>query len=306
MNKLKSKRFIIQLIVLTIVIISSFNHYLSSIGKNIPWVSESLFHYICPVCGVTSIYQLFASQTLWVVKLKSTLGLVIGLVIILSVILGPIICGFICPFGAIQDIVARLGKKIFKNKYNNFIPKSLDKKLKNVRYITLLLTIILTASSGVMILESINPYHAFLGIFKNNISKIGFIILLIVITTSLFVQRPWCRYLCPYGALLGLSNKIKLFRIVRNNNTCVSCKKCSKSFPMGIAVHEKEEVRDLSCISCLECVNDKVCPIKNTITCSSEDLIDEYTIDKNIIRINETKIKQSNEIIVLEEFEYEK
>ena len=157
-----------------------------------------------------------------------------------------------------------------------------------------------------MILESINPYHAFLGIFKNNISKIGFIILLIVITTSLFVQRPWCRYLCPYGALLGLSNKIKLFRIVRNNNTCVSCKKCSKSCPMGIAVHEKEEVRDLSCISCLECVNDKVCPIKNTITCSSEDLIDEYTIDKNIIRINETKIKQSNEIIVLEEFEYEK
>ena len=75
---------------------------------------------------------------------------------------------------------------------------------------------------------------------------------------------------------------------------------------MGIAVHEKEQVRDLSCISCLECVNDKVCPIKNTITCSSEDLIDEYTIDKNIIRINETKIKQSNEIIVLEEFEYEK
>ena len=111
MKKIKNIRFIVQITILITVIIASLNHYLSTIGSEIPWISESIFHYICPICGVTSIYQFFASSTLWVVKLKSTLGIVIGLAIITTIVFGPVICGFICPFGALQDLVARLGKK---------------------------------------------------------------------------------------------------------------------------------------------------------------------------------------------------
>lgn len=288
MKKIKDIRFIVQITILITVIIASLNHYLSTIGSDIPWISESIFHYICPICGVTSIYQFFASSTLWVVKLKSTLGIVIGIAIMATIVFGPIICGFICPFGALQDLIAKLGKKINKKKYNKFIPKKLDNTLKYFRYITLAVTVYLTASSKIVLLESINPYHAFLGIFKQTISIVGFIILSIVLIASLFVQRPWCKYLCPYGAFLGLFNKIKVFRIVRKNSTCISCKKCSNVCPMSIDVHEKNEVRDLSCISCFECLSEKVCPKESTIMCSSEDLeIEEINFNNMEEKINE-------------------
>lgn len=288
MKKIKNIRFIVQITILITVIIASLNHYLSTIGSEIPWISESIFHYICPICGVTSIYQFFASSTLWVVKLKSTLGIVIGLAIMATIVFGPVICGFICPFGALQDLVARLGKKINKRKYNKFVPKKLDNILKYLRYITLVGAIYLTASSKVTLLESINPYHAFLGIFKLSISMIGLIILSIILIASLFVQRPWCKYLCPYGAFLGLFNKIKVFRIVRKDSTCISCKKCSNVCPMSIDVHEKNAVRDLSCISCFECVGEKVCPKKNTISCSSDDLeIEEINFNNMEEKVNE-------------------
>lgn len=288
MKKIKNIRFIVQITILITVIIASLNHYLSTIGSEIPWISESIFHYICPICGVTSIYQFFASSTLWVVKLKSTLGIVIGLAIMATIVFGPVICGFICPFGALQDLVARLGKKINKRKYNKFVPKKLDNILKYLRYITLVGAIYLTASSKVTLLESINPYHAFLGIFKLSVSMIGVIILSVILITSLFVQRPWCKYLCPYGAFLGLFNKIKVFRIVRKDSTCISCKKCSNVCPMSIDVHEKNAVRDLSCISCFECVGEKVCPKKNTISCSSDDLeIEEINFNNMEEKVNE-------------------
>ena len=272
MKKIKNIRNLIQILLLITVIIASSNHLLISNGINIPWISESIFHYICPVCGVTSIYQFFASSTMLVTKLKSTLGIVIGLAIISTIIFGPIICGFICPFGAIQDLTSKLGKKLFKYKYNTFINSKVDQKLKYLRYIMLVLTVILTASSGVMILEKINPYHAFLGLFKGSISLVGFIILTLILLVSLFIQRPWCRYICPYGAFLGLFNKFKVFRMVRNDNSCINCKKCNKNCPMGIDITSKEEVRDLSCISCLECVKESVCPKDETISYTSDDI----------------------------------
>lgn len=272
--KIKNIRLTIQIIMLITVTIAALNHYLTTIGKQITWISESLFHYICPICGVTSIYQLFASSSLWVVKLKSSLGIIIGLAIMSVIVFGPIICGFICPFGAIQDLVARIGKKIFKRKYNKFIPKKFDEKLKYLRYVVLILTIILTATSSVALLEAINPYHAYLSLFNRKFTSlgiIGFIILGLIVGLSLFVQRPWCRYMCPYGAFLGLFNKIKVFRVFRNKETCIGCKKCTNQCPMGIEVHGKEDVRNLSCISCMECVDQKVCPKENTISFTSKD-----------------------------------
>lgn len=284
--KIKNIRLTVQIIMLVTVTISALNHYLSTVDKAIPWVSESLFHYICPVCGVTSIYQFFVSSSLFVVKLKSSLGIIIGLAIMSAIIFGPVICGFICPFGAIQDLLSRIGRKIFKRKYNKFIPKKVDEKLKYLRYVVLVLTVLLTATSSVVLLEAINPYHSYLSMFNRKFTTlgiIGLIILIIIICLSLIVQRPWCRYICPYGAFLGLFNKIKVFRVFRNKETCISCKKCTRECPMGIDVHEKIEVRSVSCISCMECVDQGVCPKKNTISFTSNDNEDVEKIDNIVI-----------------------
>lgn len=293
-SKIKHIRLTVQIIMLITVTIAALNHYLSTIGIEIPWISEALFHYICPVCGVTSIYQFFASSTLLVVKLKSALGIIIGLAIMSAVLFGPIICGFICPFGAIQDLLSRLGKKIFKRKYNTFIPKKIDSKLKYLRYVVLVLTVILTATSSVALLEAINPYHAYLSIFNRKFTVlgiIGFAILVLIIGLSFFVQRLWCRYVCPYGAFLGLFNKIKVFRVFRNKGTCISCKNCTRECPMGIEVHKKEELRNLSCISCMECVGDKVCPKDNTISFTSKDNEEENTDNLLSSSVEDNNIK---------------
>lgn len=134
-------------------------------------------------------------------------------------------------------------------------------------------TVILTSiSGGVLFLEKINPYHGYLSIFKGSINFTGLAILILVIILSLFIQRPWCKYLCPYGAFLGLFNKLKVYRIVRKKSTCISCKRCSNSCPMNIDVHEKDEVRDLGCISCMECVEENLCPKESTISLSGKDL----------------------------------
>lgn len=286
------------MIMLVVVIVAATNHYLSTIDKGIPWVSEALFHYICPVCGVTSIYQFFASSSLLVVKLRSTLGIIIGLAIMSAIVFGPIICGFICPFGAIQDLLSRVGKMIFKRKYNTFVPNSLESKLKYLRYVVLVLTFALTATASVTLLEALNPYHAFLTVFNRKFTTlgiIGFVMLAIVVITSLFIQRPWCKYLCPYGAFLGLFNKVKVFRVVRNKETCVGCRKCSKECPMSIDVHKSEEVRVLSCISCMECVGDKVCPKKSTIAFTSKDF-EEVDIFNNTKEKNEVEKLETSEV----------
>lgn len=272
--KIKNNRILIQLTILIVVIIAELSH------------NSNIFHYICPICGVSSIYQFFVSSTLWVVKLKSLLGITIGIVLIATILFGPILCGFICPFGTIQDLVAKLGNKMFKRKYNHFLPKNLEHKMKYIRYISLVLTIAITSvSTGVIFLEKINPYHAFLGVFSKSISIVGFFVLCIIILLSLFIHRPWCKYICPYGALLGIFNRFKVFRIVRNKSTCVGCKKCSNICPMGIDVHTNDEVRDLSCISCLECVSDKVCKKERTIFLTSKDL-DEIFIEENEVNSN--------------------
>lgn len=268
--KLKNKRGLIQTTVLIAVVMAALSHNLT------------MFHYICPICGVSSIYQFFVSSTLWVVKLKSSLGIIIGIVLMSTIIFGPVLCGLICPFGTIQDLVAKIGKRMFKREYNHFLPRELENKMKNIRYVSLVLTVIITALSGVTLLEKINPYHAFLGIFTKGISLVGFFILCVVIALSLFIHRPWCKYICPYGALLGIFNKFNVFRVVRKDSTCTGCRKCSNACPMGIDVHVNDEVRDLNCIVCLECVSDEICLEKETIFYTSKE-IDEIVIEENEI-----------------------
>ena len=82
---------------------------------------------------------------------------------------------------------------------------------------------------------------------------------------SLFIERPWCKYFCPYGALLGVFNKFRIFKIKRSPSTCISCNKCTKACPMNIDVAKQGTITDLQCISCFECTSQRVCPVPDTV-----------------------------------------
>ncbi len=91
-------------------------------------------------------------------------------------------------------------------------------------------------------------------------------VVLAMVVASIFVRNLWCRYLCPYGALLGLISTFSPSRIVRNSDTCIDCAKCAKACPSALPVDKLIQVRSAECTGCLECV--AVCPAKDTLTMS--------------------------------------
>ncbi|MCE1253071.1 MAG: 4Fe-4S binding protein, partial [Anaerolineae bacterium] len=84
------------------------------------------------------------------------------------------------------------------------------------------------------------------------------LVLILLLAASFFVERPWCRYACPLGAVSGLAASFSPLYLKRENHVCTSCKICSRNCPMGLPVHSAETIKHPDCIGCLECVSQ--CP----------------------------------------------
>jgi polyferredoxin len=84
------------------------------------------------------------------------------------------------------------------------------------------------------------------------------ITLAILIVLSIVVKNFWCRYLCPYGAMLGLVALVSPVRIRRDADACIDCAKCAKACPAGLPVDTAMSIRSAECTACLSCV--AVCP----------------------------------------------
>jgi polyferredoxin len=80
---------------------------------------------------------------------------------------------------------------------------------------------------------------------------------------SVFVKNFWCRFLCPYGALLGIVGWLSPLKVTRTASSCIDCELCTKACPANIKVHQAGRVWSDECSSCLACV--QVCPVKDTL-----------------------------------------
>lgn len=241
------------------------NHTLKESGAAIPLVSHASLHALCPFGGVVSIYQYLMSGT-FVRQTQESSFILMWIVIILSVAMGAVFCGWVCPFGSIQEFTGKIGKKIFKKRYNKFLPAVIDKYLRYLRYLVLIWVIYMTASVGTLIFKKWDPYHALFNIWSDEVAAGGIIVLGIVLLLSLFIERPWCKYVCPYGAFLGIFNTFRIFKIKRNENTCINCGKCDSACPMNIDVSKTRNVTDHQCISCMKCTSEAECPVKDTVS----------------------------------------
>ncbi|BEP28777.1 4Fe-4S binding protein [Helicovermis profundi] len=260
----KHIRGIIQLFIFTLVLLISINHNLLESGGGISWFSSASLHAVCPFGGVVTIYQLLTVGT-FVKQIHAATLVLLVIVLLLAVFLGPVFCGWLCPLGSIQEWIGKIGKKIFGKKYNTFVNSKLDRVLRYFRYFVLVWVIIITARSGEILFQHVDPYYALFNFYTGEVAIQGLVILSLTLISSLFVERSWCKYACPYGALLGLTNKFSIFKIKRNKNTCVTCKKCDKDCPMNIEVSSKSIVTDLQCIRCMKCTSDNSCPIPETV-----------------------------------------
>lgn len=91
----------------------------------------------------------------------------------------------------------------------------------------------------------------------------AYTVLGIILFLALFVDRPFCKYLCGFGALYGLSSVFRVFTLKRAATACVGCGKCDASCPMGVEVSSCHSVRDPHCINCFACV--AACPVKGAL-----------------------------------------
>ncbi|HRZ64858.1 MAG TPA: 4Fe-4S binding protein, partial [Spirochaetia bacterium] len=221
-------------------------------------------HAICPFGGVVSFWQLASLGTL--VKKVHNSSVVLGVIgILLAILAGPVICGWVCPFGSFQEWLGKLGRRIFKKRYNALVPARLDKGLRYLRYLMLAWVSYMTIVTGKLAFEAVDPYYALFNFWRSEASIGGFIVLGATILLSLAVERPFCKYACPYGAFQGLFNLVRVFGIKRNAPTCISCKACSRACPMNIEVATATTVRDHQCISCLKCTSEAACPVPATV-----------------------------------------
>ena len=261
-------RRVVQWFFFVLIGLIVLNHSLVESGSGIPFLASASLHGVCPFGGVETLYTYLASG-LFVQKIHDSSLVLAAIVILMSILFGPVFCGWVCPLGTVQEWVSKIGKKLFKRRFNNFVPVKLDNVLRYMRYVVLIWVLYVTATSGSLIFEAYDPYFALFNFWSTEVAWSGLAILGVTLVLSVFVERPWCKYACPYGAVLGLTNLFRVFSIKRAESTCKADGACSIMCPMNIQVDTVKTVRNHQCISCLECTSEAICPVAKTVVFTS-------------------------------------
>ena len=259
--KIKTKwvRYVMQIFFFVLIGMFAINHVIGEEGiAPFTFLPNVSLHAICPFGGIESVLSLLSAGTL-VRQLQLSTLVMTGIIIILTLIFGAVFCSFICPLGSIQEWIGKIGKKIFKKRYNTFIPQKVHNVLKYFRYVSLIAVVVLTYNAASLIFLEVDPYYAMYHFFTDEVTIGSLVVLGATLIGSLFVERPWCKYACPYGAFLGLVSKISIFKIKRNTDTCTSCSLCNINCPMNIDIQNKKVVYDGLCNKCLKCTDDGIC-----------------------------------------------
>jgi polyferredoxin len=257
-------RTYVQLFFFLLIALIVVNHSLHESGVEIPILSSASIHAVCPFGGVVSIYEYFVNDR-FTKKIHESSWILMWITLSLSLVFGGVFCGWVCPFGTFQEWVGKLGKKIFRKKFNHFIPYSIDKWLRYLRYVVLALVLYMTAVSGKLFFEEYDPYYALFRFWTGEVAISALIVLGLVIVLNLFVERPFCKYACPYGAVLGVFNLFRIFSIKRNSASCIDCDLCNKNCPMNIPVATSQTIHNHQCTTCMQCTSEQFCPVKNTV-----------------------------------------
>jgi polyferredoxin len=185
----------------------------------------------------------------------------------ISLLLRKAFCGWLCPVGALSEYLWRAGRRMFRRKF--VLPRWADLPLRSLKYVLLALFGYAVASMSVEAIEAFlgGPYGAIADVkmlnFFRHLGPLGAAVLAGLLVASIFVQNFWCRYLCPYGALMGLGALASPVGIRREPDACIDCAKCAKACPSALPVDRLIKIRSAECTACLECV--AACPAEGAL-----------------------------------------
>lgn len=179
-------------------------------------------------------------------------------------------CSWLCPIGTLSEYLWRAGRKLLRR--NLALPRWFDLPLRGPKYLLLGFFLWAVSSMSATAIEDFmhSPYGTIADVkmlnFFRHIGETGLIIVGFLVLASVFIQNFWCRYLCPYGALLGLASLLSPARIRRATTVCIDCARCAKACPSLLPVDKLITIKSAECTGCLECV--AVCPAEGALQMS--------------------------------------
>jgi polyferredoxin len=185
----------------------------------------------------------------------------------ISVFFRKAFCSWLCPIGTLSEWLWQGGREVFGR---NFAPpRWVDAPLRSLKYLLLGLFVYAVVRMSAADIHAFlsGPYGLIadvkmLGFFRG-LSSTAALVIAVLVVLSVFVKNAWCRYLCPYGALMGLVALVSPARVRRNPDACIDCGKCVKACPSLLPVDRRLVIRSAECTNCLECVT--ACPVRDAL-----------------------------------------
>ena len=187
-----------------------------------------------------------------------------------SVLVKKSFCSWLCPVGTFSEYLWKLGRKVYKRNFT--APVWLDLPLRSLKYILLAFFVFIVFTMSQQQLGEFlkSPFSIVADVkmlnFFRYIGTVGIAVIAILAFLSLLIQNFWCRFLCPYGTLMGLVSVLSPVKIRRDQQACIDCGKCNKGCPSHLPVDRIVQIRSVECTGCMECV--AVCPAENALQLS--------------------------------------
>jgi polyferredoxin len=185
----------------------------------------------------------------------------------MSVLLKKAFCSWLCPVGTFSEYLWKLGKRALGR--NLHLPKWLDIPLRGLRYLLLGFFVFVIGSMSAAAIQDFmsTPYGLVADVkmlnFFRDIGQTAAIVIGLLILLSILIQSFWCRYLCPYGALLGITSLLSPVKVRRDADACIDCGKCAQACPSRLPVDHLMQIRSVECTACMACV--AACPAQDAL-----------------------------------------
>ena len=226
----------------------------------------------CPLGGIEGAWTVLTTGR--TVAHVHTSSLVLAAAVLVLALVGRgFFCGWLCPLGTLQEMVHKAGRAVTDRipplrRLRRRLERGaaierwhrIDRVLRWGRWLVLAWAIIGAAVTGTMVLRVADPWIALLMVAQFEVS-LAFVVLVVTLVLALFIQRPFCRYACPLGAVQSLAGRLSPIAVQRDASACLGCDLCNQACPMAIPVSTRTRVTDTSCNGCLECV--AACPSQN-------------------------------------------
>nr|WP_297707826.1 4Fe-4S binding protein [uncultured Butyrivibrio sp.] len=224
--------------------------------------------YSCP--GALGACPIGAMQSVFDTRKRKFAFYVVGYLSAIGLLVGRFICGWLCLFGLIQELLYMIPTPKIK------VPDKIDKTLRYFKYVFLLLFVFAlpffyrtelgvgfpffckyicpvgTLEAGIPLVLLDSSIKTTVGaLFRWKV-----IILIVCVAASVFIYRPFCKYVCPLGAFYALFQRVSLLKMSFNESACVHCGACARTCKMN--VDPVVTPNSTECIRCGECV--KACP----------------------------------------------